>query len=414
MVMFLDLNRKNTVWNMIGATTNAFTSLVFVMITTFINGKEEAGIFSYGFATALILFCLANYITRPYQVTDISDRYSDSDYIYVRVFTCLISIVCAMIFCIARQYDFYKTSVIILLCIYRAIEAFIETYYAIIQKRNLLYKVGISLTVRALLGVAVFLVGDILTRNLIFAVALLIAVNALCFVFYDLPNARGCRIKKSNPSVKVGISLLKAGLFNFVLTALNSLVINISRYAIDEYETNVVQAIFGYIIIPATFMNLFGQYIIQPVLTTISSGIKERDYKKISSVISKVMLILIAGGIAVTVIAFFLEAPVLSILFGMDFAPFKSEMMIIIIGSVMYALEVVISFILVAFRVTGIQAVIYAVVTAVSAVSAFALVKQNGLMGASVVYALSMLALALPLGAVLIIRLLKFRREWGK
>ena len=127
--MHLNLSKKNAVWNMLGATANAFTSLVFVMIVTFVNGKSEAGIFSYGFATALILFALANYITRPYQVTDISDRYSDSDYIYVRIFTCLISIICAAGFCIIQQYAVYKTAIIMLLCVYRAIEAFIETYY---------------------------------------------------------------------------------------------------------------------------------------------------------------------------------------------------------------------------------------------------------------------------------------------
>lgn len=411
--MHLNLSKKNAVWNILGATANAFTSLVFVMIVTFVNGKSEAGIFSYGFATALILFALANYITRPYQVTDISDRYSDSDYIYVRIFTCLISIICAAGFCIIQQYAVYKTAIIMLLCVYRAIEAFIETYYAIIQKRDLLYKVGISLTVRAVLGVAVFLVGDILTNNLIVSISLLIAVNLFCFVFYDLPNAVKCEIKRSKPSAKVGATLLKVGFFNFVLTVLNSLIINISRYAIDEYETDIVQAIFGYIIIPATFMNLFGQYIIQPVLTTISSGIKEKDYKKISGVIRKVLLILVCGGAGVSVAAFFLEAPVLSILFGMDFAPYKKEMMIIIIGSVMYALEVVISFILVAFRVTGIQAAVYTAITAVSGVAAFTFVKQNGLTGASVTYAASMAVLALALGLVLIIKLLKCKKEWG-
>lgn len=399
---------------MIGATTNAFTSLVFIMIVTFINGRDSAGIFSYSFATAIILFCLANYITRPYQVTDISGKYSDTDYIYVRILTCVLSLLCGIGFCLVRQYDAEKSAIIILLCAYRAVEAFAETYYAIIQKRELLYKVGISMSVKAVLGVTLFLVVDITTKNLVLSTIVLVLINIVCFVFYDLPNSVKCDISRRKPSVKICAALLKAGVFNFILTALNSLVINISRYAIDEYESNVVQAIFGYIIMPATFMNLFGQYIIQPVLTTISSGIKEKDYKKITSVICKVILIILLGGVVVLGVAFLLEVPVLSILFGMDFAPYKKEMMIIIIGSVMYALEVVISFILVAFRITGVQAAIYAFVTAMSTVASFAVVKVGGLMGASIVYTVSMFALALGLGAVLILRILKYKKEWGE
>ncbi|MBQ8202758.1 MAG: lipopolysaccharide biosynthesis protein [Clostridia bacterium] len=408
----MNLNRKNVIWNMVGATANAFTSLIFVMIVTFINGKDSAGIFSYGFATALVLFCLANYITRPYQVTDISGRYSDTDYIFVRIFTCAVSAAAGIVFCIIRQYDIYKSAIIILLCIYRIVEALIETYYAVIQKRDLLYKVGISLTVRAVLGVAVFFAVDIITENLVASSAALVAVNILCFLCLDLPNTVKCGIEKSRFSLKASRSLLVAGFFNFILTVLNTLVINISRYAIDEYESNITQAIFGYIIIPATFMNLFGQYVIQPVLTSISAGVKERNHKKIAGEIKKVLLIIALGGVAVTVVAFFLEAPVLSLLFGMDFAPYKWEMMIIIIGSVMYALEVVLSFVLVAFRVTGVQAAIYGVITVLSATLSFAAVKQSGLMGAAVTYAASMMALAVCLGIVLICRLIKFKKDW--
>lgn len=399
---------------MLGATANAFTSLVFTMIVTFVNGTNDAGIFSYGFATAVILFCLANYITRPYQVTDVSGKFSDSDYIFVRVVTCLSAAIAAILFCIIRQYDTYKSTIIILMCLYRITEAFIETYYAIIQKRNLLYKVGISMFVRAIVGVAVFLFSDILTKNLVFASAMLIAVNIICFFVYDLPNTHKCNIEKSKTSAKVIKCLLQAGFFNFVLTILNSLIINISRYAIDEYETNVIQAIFGYIIMPATFMNLFGQYIIQPVLTTLSQGLKDKNYVLITGVIKKNIMILLLGGAVVFVAAYFLEVPVLSIVFGMDFSPYKTEMMIIILGSVMYALEVIISFVLISFRKTAVQAAVFSAITVLSAIFSFIQVKANGLLGAAATYTLSMFVLALTLAVVLIRQLLIYKREWSE
>lgn len=410
----MDLQKRNTLWNIIGASANAFTSLAFTMTATFINGTDNTGIFSYAFAIGIIIFCLANYITRPYQVTDISGKYSDSDYISARSVTCILALVATVLFCAVKQYDVYKSSIIILICLYRITEAFIETFYAIVQKRELLYKSGISMFGRAVICVAAFFIADYYTKNLVFASSLLVIVNILSFLVYDLPNAQKCELEKSGISVKKITVLLHDGFYNFILTFLNSVIINISRYAIDEYETNVIQAIFGYIIMPATFMNLFGQYIIQPVLTTLSRGLTDKNLELITKVIKKVITILFAGGIIVFTIAYLLEVPVLSVIFGMDFSPYKTEMIIIIGGSVMYALEVIISFILVTFRKTGVQAAIFTVVTVISTLISFLTVKTYGLLGAAVTYTISMSILALLLTVVLIKQILFYQREWNE
>lgn len=409
----LTLRKKNAIWNIIGASANAFTSLVFTMIATFINGTDNTGIFTYAFAVATIIFCFSNYITRPYQVTDISGSHSDSDYIYARVFTCLFGIAAALLFCVSNHYDIYKSAMIVTLCVYRTTEAFIETFYAIIQKRDFLYKAGISMFIRAVLCVAVFFISDFYTKNLVLACILLVTVNILCFAFYDFQNARKVNYDKSKPSYKAIKTILFAGFFNFVLTFLNSVVINVSRYAIDRYETNYMQAVFGYIIMPATFMSLFGQYIIQPVLTTLSNGLADKNLNQITGVIKRVVAILFAGGVVVFVIAYLLEVPVLSIVFGMDFSPYKTEMMIIIGGSVMFALETVVSTILVAFRKTAIQAVVFFSVTVASAAASFIAVKNYGLFGSAIVYSISMLTLSAFLVAVLINEILKYKRQWN-
>lgn len=408
----MNLQKKNAIWNIIGATANAFTSLIFTMIATFINGTDTTGVFTYAFAVATIIFCFSNYITRPYQVTDTSKERSDTDYIYVRIFTCMFGIAAALLFCAANRYGIYKSAIIVTLCIYRTTEAFIETFYAIIQKRDLLYKAGISMFIRAVLCVAVFFISDFYTKNLILACVLLVAANVFCFVIYDLPNARKVGYRKTKPCGKIIKSIIFAGFFNFVLTFLNSIIINASRYAIDRCETNFVQAIFGYILMPATFMSLFGQYIIQPVLTTLSRGLEDKNIGQITSVIKRVICILFAGGAVVFAVAYVLEVPVLSVLFGMDFAPYKKEMMIIIGGSVMFALETVVSTILVAFRKTAIQAIIFFAVTAATAAVSFVTVETYGILGAAVVYSISMFTLSACLTAVLVKEILKYKRQW--
>ena len=50
---------KKILWNTIGSTVNALSSLVFLIIVTRINGINEAGIFSYSFATACLFLLSA-------------------------------------------------------------------------------------------------------------------------------------------------------------------------------------------------------------------------------------------------------------------------------------------------------------------------------------------------------------------
>ena len=70
-----NIDKKNVLWNMIGASSNAFTSLIFAIVVTRINGLEEAGIFTYAFATACLFYVIGIYAGRAFQVTDITEKY---------------------------------------------------------------------------------------------------------------------------------------------------------------------------------------------------------------------------------------------------------------------------------------------------------------------------------------------------
>lgn len=131
---------KNVIWNIIGATTNAFNSLIFSIIVTRINGTNDAGIFTYSFATACLLYIIGVYSGRTFQVTDISNKNSDTDYIYNRIVTCIIMMIISIGFVLIKGYDIYKCIIFITLCFFKCIEAFSEVLYGIVQKNGELYK----------------------------------------------------------------------------------------------------------------------------------------------------------------------------------------------------------------------------------------------------------------------------------
>ena len=271
-------DKKNIIWNIIGATANAFNSLFFAIIVTRINGINDGGIFTYSFATACLLYMIGVYSGRTFQVTDITNKNSDSDYIYHRAITCVVMILISIAFVFIKQYDMYKSIIFVLLCGYKCIEAFSESLYAVVQKGDLLYKVGKSMFFKAFISVIAFLIIDLLTKNLIASCISIVLINIIILLVYDSKNIKEVKFIKTKFSKNSIIRLFKIGFFTFTLTFLANYLINAPRYAIDDILTNDLQTIFGIIIMPATLMALLGQYIIQPSLIKLSECIKDKKY----------------------------------------------------------------------------------------------------------------------------------------
>lgn len=405
-------NKKNVIWNMIGATSNAFNSLFFTIIVTRINGVDDAGIFTFCFATACLLYCIGNYCGRTFQVTDISKKNSDTDYIYNKLITCIFMLIITISFVVIKGYDIYKSIIFIALCSYKSLEAFSEALYAIIQKNGYLYKVGISLFLKAFVSLIVFILFDILTKDIVVASISIFIINLLIILVYDIPNIKKVNFVKSRFSNQANINIFKTGFFTFILTILSIYLVNAPRYAIDDLSTNSIQTVFGIIIMPATVMILLAQYIIQPSLTDISKCIEEKKYIELKKIIVKLILITVFLGVIVFAVAFMLEVQVLELIYGIELEGYFASMMIIILGSIFYGLITLLSSILVAMRKTLGQTIIYAVMSVISTFIAYILVKETAVEGASITYFITMFSVAIMFAAYTIINMIKYKNKW--
>ncbi len=408
-----EIQRKNVIWNIIGATANAFNSLFFTIIVTRINGTFDAGIFSYSFATACMLYIVGVYAGRTFQVTDISKENSDTDYIYNRIITCIIMIIVSILFVIIKGYEIYKSIIFVLLCFFKCSEAFAEVLYGVLQKDGKLYKVGISMFVKAVIALVLFLIIDAITKNLMVACTSILIVNILIMIIYDYKNIKKVNLIKTKYSNKVNIRLFKAGFYTFILTFLGIYLINAPRYAIDDILTSDMQTIFGIIIMPATFMGLLGQYIIQPCLTKISENIKNENYNKLKNIVKILTLIILIFGIIVTIAAWLLEVPVLELVYGIHLSSYFESMMIIIIGSILYSLSTILSAILIAMRKTLYQVVVYIITAVIVTISAYNLVNIIQIKGAAITYFITMLIVSLAFAIYTIINMKRYKRNWG-
>lgn len=386
--------KKNTIWNIVGTGINAFASLIFMIIVTRINDVNEAGIFSFAFAVATLFNVIGTYAGRIYQVTE-RKNISNKDFFINRTISCLIMYIAAIIFVTIRSYELEKIIIIMLLCFWKMLEAFCDVIYAFLQKDDELYKVGISLTLKNIIGLTVFLIVEIVTKNLIISIISFIIIFIIITITYDLIQSKIKKQLKGKTSKNNVVNIFKSGFPTFCVTFLNIYIINASKYAIDSIMTDNYQTIFGIIVMPATMMILIAQFMVHPFLNSITEYIKNIDYKSLNKFLVKITLLLVVISIAAVIFCYFIGIYILEFIYGISLIDYNICLSIILIGALFSALTAVITTILIAMRHTVVQMVVYIVMSIIAFITSNILVSKFEIMGASINYFLIMFAICM-------------------
>ena len=164
--------RDNMLWNISGSFFYAFASMVLSFLVMRIIGKEQGGIFSFGFSTiGQQMFILAYFGIRPFQVTDGNGQFRFGDYLHHRYVTCALALAAGGVWLLVSGYTMEKAAVIFLLVCYKVIDGFADVYESEFQRNGNLHLTGKSNTFRTILTVGTFLIVLTITRNLLAACA---------------------------------------------------------------------------------------------------------------------------------------------------------------------------------------------------------------------------------------------------
>lgn len=398
------IEKKNFLWSTIGSLLFGFTSLIFLIVTTRINGVDIAGVFTYAFAVSCTLYAIGHYAGKVFQVTETNKNISDSDYIYNKLLTCTIMIVIGIVF--GSFHDKIKFFLIVILTLYKSLDVLIDSFHAITQRNGALYKVGISMTIRTFLLILGFIFTDYFFQNIFLACCTLLLINFIFCLFVDYKVAKKFfKMKKFNK--KNNMYLLKSGFLMFCYSFLSAYVINIPKYAINEFMTDDIQAIFGIIVMPASFLALVAVYITQPFLNYITDNIS--NSKALKKIFKRISLVITAIGLVAVIICYFIGIPILEIIYGIELSAQKLNFLIILCGAIFYSIFVFISAFFVAMRKNGVQLLILFLTTLFALPVCYILTNKFSLFGASIGYTLVMIC-EFILYLVIFFRILKKKR----
>ena len=367
----MENRKKDFIWNFIGSSINSFNSLFFMIAINHINLKSEAGVFTFAYSLICLFFILSTFYNRVYQISNY-EKYTPKDFIDFRILTSILTIIIVTIFSFINNYNFFKIGVILLICLFRMIESISDAVYGILQKNNQLYKSGISLTIKGIVGIIAFVITDLLTKSILISLVSLIIINALLFFTFDIKNAK---------EYIYGI---------FIYSFLAMYVANSSKYILDYFDTAEAQNIFGIIFMPSTIIGLCSSYIVVPIITSLNNLFKNKNIDKFNKMVRNMMLSLIFIGVLACLCGLTIGIPVLNIMYGINLNAYRIHLVIVLIGATFYTLANVYSQVLVLLNVHKEQTIIYLIMTIVSTIICYVLISAFKLTGAIYAYLIFM------------------------
>ncbi len=372
------LLNKSIVWNAIGITLNSIYSIFLTMFISWSSDVSTLGQFSYAFYIASLFSMIGNYGGRVYHVSDTTKEYSDSNYVSLKYVSDIIMIIVTLIFCFSNAYSINKITLILFFVLYRAFESISDSYYGIMQKNDNLVQVGKSMSFKALTSTILFIILFLSTKNILISSLSFIFVYGLFTFLYDKRVCEKYSLTKIEINNKT-ISLLKKCFPIFIFAFLTLLITNITRYFVDLRLTDLDQGYFGIIVLPASLLTLFAQFLIQPLFKSLVDQYHKKSNSTFFLNIKKILLLFFGFGILLSIIMYFIGAPVLGFIYQTNLNTFNFEIALLIFAGICTGGVTIIYSAMTIMRKINIQIILFSISAIIAIIlSIFMIDNLNG------------------------------------
>ena len=382
---------RDFVWNTIGVGAWGMVFPLLTIVVTQLVGVEQAGMFSLAFVTGLMLMFVANYGVRAYQVSDIHEEHSFSDYQINRLLTCIVMILAGVAYCAIRGYTDQMLFISVGVYIYKMVDGLADVYEGRLQQVDKLYLAGISQAFRSVVVFVTFTVVLFVSRNLEAASIAMAVAAAASFLFLTFPLALFETPKSRTWSFGSVIDLLKQCFPLFVALFMYNLIDNMPKFVMEGVLSYDNQLYFNALYFPAHAILLTGGFIYKPLLLRMANVWADpAKRKRFDFIIVVILATIIVMTLAMMLIMGSIGLPILSFLYGIDFTPFRDLCFIMLAaGGVTAAIEFVYQVITVLRRQKSVMK-LYLITFGFSLFIPILLINFTGLPGAVIGYLIVM------------------------
>ena len=244
------------------------------------------GTFILGISINAPILAFSNLQLRILQATDQNNKYCFSEYLSLRIATLLLTLVIILLtFC--SNYDFDTKLVIIGVGLSKVIESLSDIFFGLFQKVERMEIMSISLMVKGVISLSIFLIVMNQSGNLLLSIVLMTISWLIILLIFDIPN--GLKLLSINSLRDLNLFRDRIQLFQMIsdaaplgiVTGLMSLETNIPRYFVEYYFGGRELGIFASIY----YVMMTGQIVIisisQSAIPRIAKYFHNGNYKDI-------------------------------------------------------------------------------------------------------------------------------------
>lgn len=408
--------RRDYVGNTLGIACWGMAFPLLSIIVVQLSGVEAAGMFTLAFVTASLLMIIGNYGVRTFQISDIDEEHSFSDYQINRLITCIIMMVMGVLWCYLRGYADQMLGISIGLYLCKMIDSLADVYEGRLQQMDKLYLAGISQAFRSIVSFVVFALFLLFTRNLVGACIAMAASAGAVFILFCLPLALFETPKTHRASTQSILNLFKQCFPVFIALFLYALIDNMPKFVMEGILSYDNQLYFNALYFPSQTILLITGLIYKPMLVRMTEAWTDPNRRRRFdlTIVAMLCIIVVLTFIAVGIMGS-IGIPIMSFMYGLNFEQFRGLCFIMLAaGGVAAAIDFLYQVITVVRR-QGAVTYLYLITFGFSLFVPILLIRFTGLPGTCIGYLIVMcILLVLLLSDYVNIRIEFFKEERDK
>jgi O-antigen/teichoic acid export membrane protein len=270
----------------------------------------------------------------------------------------------------------------------KLVESISDAFYGLLQKHERMDRIAKSLMLRGTLSLAVFAVALYFGHDVFRGVLAMVAVWLGVLVWYDLRSAKHVLSVSLHPAWNLpkmrALALMAAPLG--IVMMLNSLNVNIPRYALEHFSGTGYVGIFAALaylqVAEGVIMNALGQ----SATPRLARGMADGEYGAFWSLMKRLFALGSVGGVVGVAIATTAGPTLLTLLYKSEYAIYSSTFVWLMAGTVFANLSAFAGYGLTATRAYRSQIPLLIGESLVLSATCIVLIPKTGLLGAAIAY----------------------------
>ncbi len=344
-------------------------------------GLINAGLLATAQSVTNVFLTLASFGMRTFQVSDISGKYTDGEYISSRAVTVGAAVVLCIGYTFLLGYGALQSACIAIFLVYKLIEAVSDVFHGCCQKKDRMEVIGISYGVRGILAVVVFSSVYVVSKDLVWALAAMTVCCLVFSIFYDIVRNKPFYSPSGGVSTANVWALLLQCMPLAAYAFLNTGAASIPKIVLGRVWGEELMGVYGLANAPVLILQVGAVFLFTPFLIVFTKLYEQGDRKGFAKLALKVSGFVAALTAMAFVAVQFIGSFGLKLLYGEVVAAYDYLLPLMTLCAGLTSLVIFVCMLLTVTRCIHGLIISTAVGAAVSAAASFLLIKPYILNG---------------------------------